>query len=283
MQQFEWRDFNSVDLHELIITKKQFHQAIQTVAAVGRKFSDYSANDENANLIWVPGLTRLAGNWVEGNRTFRTSLSFNDFCIYLVDEKVNTISKFLLNGKNQTQLLVWMEEQIGKLDLDASDLTLNLPYTIPSYQTQAGENFLVDLELADEFSKYYHNTFICVRDIAKKLIDDIPEIRTWPHHFDIAMTIVVKDTGDIETNSTVTLGMSPGDDEFETPYFYVNTWPHVDTAKFSKMPNGAIWHEQYWTGSVLLVQNIIGKVNQKEILDEFFLQSSQVLIDTLKS
>ncbi|MFT6866944.1 MAG: hypothetical protein ACJA08_001782 [Cyclobacteriaceae bacterium] len=283
MQQFEWRDLGQVDYNELGQTKNQVHQAIQLVAAVGRKFREVSPNDDNATLSWIPGLTRLAGKWVQGNKTFRTSLGLIDFCIYIVDEKVNTISKFSLNGKNQTQVLLWMEEQIGKLDLDASDLTLHLPYSIPSYGTQDGEPFLVDLKMSNELSKYYHNTFICLRDLYKKTEGDNPDINIWPHHFDEAMTIIVKDTGDDETNSTVMLGMSPGDNEFNRPYFYVNTWPHVDTSKLGSSPTGAFWHEQLWTGTVLPVEEVLAAENQKSMIDTFYERASHVLIQALKS
>ncbi len=283
MQKFHWRDFRPVDIDELAMVRNQYHQAVQSVAAVGRKFLPEVKNDKNGSLIWVPGLTRLAGQWVKGSQSFRSSISFEDFCVYLVDDKVNTISKFELEGKTQSQMLIWLEEQIGKLGLDASDLTMNLPYKIPQYPTQSGEPFSVDLRMAQELSKYYHNAFVSIRELAIDFGIKKPEIVIWPHHFDLAISIVLKDTGDEDTNTTIQMGISPGDHEFDQPYFYINTWPHVDTSHFEKLTNGALWHEDEWTGAVLLIKHVMVTTNQKEIVDDFFKTTSEKLIATLKA
>lgn len=283
MQKFHWREFRPVDIDALAETRDQFHQALQSVAAVGRKFLPAVKNDENGTLVWVPGLSRLAGNWVTGSQAFRSSISFEDFCIYLVDDKVNTISKFELEGKKQSQVLIWLEEQIGKLGLDAFDLTMNLPYKIPQYPTQSGAPFSADLKMSQELSKYYHNTFVSIRELSVDYGIQKPEIKIWPHHFDLATSIILKDTGDDETNTSLQMGISPGDHEFDQPYFYVNTWPHVDTTHLDKLSNGALWHEDEWTGAVLLIKHVMVEKNQKEIVDNFFRTTSQKLIALLKA
>ncbi|MFY0600976.1 MAG: hypothetical protein JXR03_14975 [Cyclobacteriaceae bacterium] len=284
MQQFEWREFDSlIGVEEIANARFQFHRAIQPVSAVGRKFLEHSEEDLNATLTWVPGLTRLAGKWVKGVKTFRVSLSFVDFCIYLIDEKINIISSFELEGQNQNQLLLWLEEQANKLDLDASGLTLNLPYSMEDNQIQNTDPFSVDLNHAVEFSKYYHNSFVSMRDLVlEKGIKDFI-INTWPHHFDQTLSILVKDTGDTETNYYISLGMSPGDTEISQPYFYVNSWPHISTLNFEKLSHGATWHEESWTGAILLAENVVRSTNQKEVLDDFYKAVSDKLISEMNA
>lgn len=284
MQQFDWREFNKkTNTNDLIDVKEQLHLVLQTVAAIGRKFLDPSEGDENATLSWVPGLTRLAGRWVKGNITFRASLSFKDFGIYLVDEKINVISSFDIRGKSQTQLLIWLEEQVGKLDLDASGLTLNLPYQLPEYSFDKGSPYSANLLLCSELAKYYHNSYISIRELLNKLNLGVFDIITWPHHFDQAVTIIIKETGDPETNSTVSVGFSPGDEEFDQPYFYVNSWPHINTTKFRPLKNNAVWHEESWTGAVLTANNVINSNNQKQIIDDFYYEVYSVLVSDLQS
>lgn len=284
MLQFDWKAFDGdIGPKSLFTTRAQTHRAIQAIAAVGRKFLAQSDNDENASLSWVPGLSRLAGKWVSGNIVFRASLSFEDFVVYLVDEKINVIASFSLIGKTQNQLLIWLEEQIGKLGLDATDLTLNLPYKIQEYKFDKNTQYSVDPKNLVELSKYFLNSYISIRELAKKRQKEDAQIITWPHHFDQALQMLIKDTGDAETNSVVSLGMSPGDEEFDQPYFYVNSWPHVDTSKFEDLPDGAIWHEGSWTGGVLLAEHVTKEKKQKEIIDRFYSAVSSKLTKELES
>lgn len=282
MLSLEWHTFKPLDTQKLSDVKQQFHLALQNVAAVGRKFLKHSDNDENATLTWIPGLSRLAGKWIEGSVRFRSSISFEDFAIYLVDERVNTISSFSVVGKTHRQIMIWLEEQIGKLQLTASDLTLNLPYKIQDSPQLNGEKFQAhDPDVVMELMKYYHNTFKVLRAF-KKSRNINSEVYVWPHHFDEALTVLIKDTGDPETNSTITLGMSPGDESIAEPYFYVSTWPHVLTSQFPMLKNGAIWVEEEWTGSVFLSSEIIKKKNQEEAIVNYFEDAYHLLVQSLK-
>ncbi len=282
MLSLEWHTFKPLDTQKLSDVKQQFHLALQNVAAVGRKFLEHSDNDENATLTWIPGLSRLAGKWIEGNVRFRSSISFDDFSIYLVDERVNTISSFSVVGKTHRQIMIWLEEQIGKLQLQASDLTLNLPYKIQDSPQLNGEKFQAnDPDVTMELMKYFHNTFKVLREF-KKSRELNSEVYVWPHHFDEALTVMIKDTGDPETNSTITLGMSPGDESIQEPYFYVSTWPHVLTSQLPLLENGAIWVEEEWTGSVFLSSELIKKKNQEEIIVNYFEKAFSSLFQSLK-
>lgn len=280
MDAFEWRQMLQLEPEHIRETKALMHQAIQNVAAVGRKFLPKSKNDVNASLIWVPGLSRMAGQWVTGEVDFRSSLSIEKFEVFLVDKKVTTLASFQLEGKTYRQLMVWLEEQIGKLGMPAADLTMNLPYEIPNHPVREGSVFqLAHARAAVEFSKFYHNTYIILRKI-KKQFESQNEILIWPHHFDIALSILIKDTGDPETDTIISFGMSPGDENFENPYFYVNTWPHVDTSQCAKLSNNALWVSEDWTGAIMLSKHIY-EADQQKRLEMFYEESSEQLIQML--
>lgn len=281
MDTFNWNPLIVVDPDELRHARIQLHQAIQNVAAVGRKFLPHSVGDENATLSWVPGLKRMAGKWVKGDISLRSSISLEEFKIYLVDEKVAVLSTFECEGATVTQLMLWLEEQIGKYGLEAANLTLNLPYELPEDVNAVGTPFdLPSLRGAKELTKYYHNAYVTLRDF-KQNFASTGEINIWPHHFDMAMTVLVRDTGDPETNTQISLGMSPGDHQFESPYFYVNCWPHVDTQQLPRLSNHAMWISEEWTGAVLLSKHLQNGKNQEEIARTFYAEASSILINEL--
>ena len=279
MDTYDWRLFQKIDSEDIRETRIILHQAIQNVASVGRKLLPNKSRDFNSKLIWVPALSRMAGEWIHGNTTFRSSLCLETFEILLVDRKVNTLASFQLEGKTYSQLMIWLEEQIGKFGLDASNLTLNLPYKIPYHPVEEGELFtLRSLRPATELSKFYHNTYITLRKIKDRYENG--DIYIWPNRFDITLEITLKETGDYDTNTRIAFGMSPGDKIFESPYFYVSTWPNVDTEKCDKLSHNAIWMSEEWTGAVLLSKHVY-EGNQQEKLETFFKEAEEQLIRLL--
>lgn len=281
MDTFTWIPLTIVDPGELKEARIQLHQAVQNVAAVGRKFLPDVAGDANAQLAWIPGLKRMAGKWVKGNTSFRSSLSLEEFKIYLVDQKVLTLSSFDCQESNLTQMMLWLEEQIGKLGLEARNLTLNLPYELPKETNATGSPFtLPSYRGAKELTKYYHNAYVTLREF-KQQFENSGDINIWPHHFDMALDILLRDTGDRETNTQISIGLSPGDEQFESPYFYVNCWPHVDTQHLAQLDNNGLWISDEWTGAVLLSKHLQSADQQHEIVKAFYTEASSVLIDEL--
>lgn len=278
MQSFEWRPLSLEDWEKLDLVRRQFHRAIQNVSAVGRRFSPNSRNDEHAVLTWIPGLSRLAGQWVKGNITFRSSISFNSFSIFLVDEKVVTLSEFDLQGKTHRQVMLWLEEQIGKFGLKASNLAMKLPYELPSYETYNSDPFHIEsMDYARELGSYYHNAYVTIRSLRQEFGGG--PIKVWPHHFDLAMDQVIKDSGDPETTTKISLGMSPGDETYTMPYFYINTWPHVDALRCSPLSNG-MWISENWTGAVLPARDILG-LTSETVLKTFYQEAAKELTQLL--
>ncbi len=283
MLSLDWRPFQKVEIPRIANARAQFHVAIQNVASVGRRFLGESKTDENASLFWIPGLSRMAGHWVKGKITFRSSISFEDFNIYLVDDRVNTISSFQVRGSTHRQIMLWLEEQVGKLDLSAAELALKLPYQVKDYPQFNGVPFdLDDEEAINELGKYYHNAFVVLRELKSKLDWD-KEIQVWPHHFDLAIRIILKDSGDPETDTLITLGMMPGDSDNDTPYFYVSTWPHVHTSKMNPLNAPGRWIEEDWTGRILPLDELASNetTDQQDLLSKFYEISFHSLIKPL--
>ncbi|MFY0605481.1 MAG: hypothetical protein JXR10_02130 [Cyclobacteriaceae bacterium] len=280
MQAYQWIPFSPINKEALVNCRKQLHVAVQTVAAIGRKFLPPSDEDQNATLIWVPGLKRMAGKWVEANVVFRSSISLDTMQIHLVDRKVSSLASFQIADHTQVELMLWLEEQIGQLGLHAPHLTLNLPYKLPDYSSEIAEQKQpFDLQQVQELGKYYNNSFVALRNIKEKFSTE-NEITIWPHHFDQALQVKLKDSGDAATDTLISFGMSPGDDEFESPYFYVNTWPHIDTSKCDKLDNNAIWVSEEWTGAVLFAKHVIDR-DQQLIVERFYEQAQEQLVKLL--
>ena len=269
-EKYNWHRLDPVDLDALRELKNQYHLALQNVAAVGRMFLGEEENDKNAVLNWVPGLWRLAGHWVTGEDTFRSSISFDDFSIYLVNEKIKTLASINLAGKKQNQVLVWLEQHIINLRLSSSHLIMNLPYELPSYPTQKGKPFAdPDPELCRTLGGYFHDAFFLFAQM-KETYDKTSDITIWPEHFNCNMQIILKETDEEATNTYITVGFSPGDEFYSEPYYYVRSWPFVSERRLTPLKTRGFWHDDDWIGAVYFVRNLWDCEDQKSIAMYFF-------------
>ncbi len=73
------------------------------------------------------------------------------------------------------------------------------------------------------------------------------EVRCWPHHFDIGTVVDLKSTAE---GCSIGLGLSPGDESYDQPYFYVNPYPNPDLSALPPLLAGDHWHTQGWMGVV---------------------------------
>ncbi|UXP33063.1 hypothetical protein N6H18_03710 [Reichenbachiella agarivorans] len=247
-----WQRFIYPSLEDIKQAREQSHQAIQNVAAVGRSFLPPSPSDESANLEWDAKLQRLVGRWVDADITFRSSISIHEFIVYLVDEQFETISSISMQDSRQRDVMVWLEQQLGKLGADFSKINLHYPYDLPVYPTASGEAFGVVNPLAShELSRLYHNSVLAITEVLSKE-EKVSEIKCWPHHFDIAGSIILLDTGDPDTSKKISIGMSPGDEHYDEPYFYVAPWPYPVKELPDISATLGHWHSNNWIGAVLL-------------------------------
>ncbi len=81
---------------------------------------------------------------------------------------------------------------------------------------------------------------------------DASEVRCWPHHFDIATLITLDpDQPDAEKARSIGVGLSPGDEIHDEPYFYVTPWPYPPVGSLPALGVGGAWVTEGWVGALL--------------------------------
>jgi len=81
-------------------------------------------------------------------------------------------------------------------------------------------------------------------------------VRCWPHHFDIA-TYVGLEAGDSEAAQGIGVGMSPGDESYDQPYFYINPWPQLDAEELPAPPPPGHWHSEGFVGIIATANELL--------------------------
>jgi hypothetical protein len=141
------------------------------------------------------------------------------------------------------------------LGLDATGLTGEPPYELPAHAVGGGAAYEAAAQAAGlaELSVWFDLAHAVLGGIAQKYAALEPgpsAVRCWPHHFDIA-TLIGLDAAGGETARSVGVGMTPGDESYAQPYFYVTPWPYPDAADLMTLAEPAFWHEDGWVGAVI--------------------------------
>jgi len=93
-------------------------------------------------------------------------------------------------------------------------------------------------------------------------------VRCWPHHFDIASltTLPAQNAGSAKY---IGAGLSPGDEYYDEPYFYVSVYPKPDPRLLPTLPMLGHWHERDFVAAVATASRILKAKNQEVETDNF--------------
>ena len=273
-----WDPATFLEKDRLNMVKVQLHHIVQSCAAFGRHFLPESAEDENAVISWIPEYRMMVGKWVESeNGLIRAGLdATNKSLTFQVKDGPST--QLNLQGKTFAQLMMWLEGQAGEHGLAVDKFSADLPYEIPDFPSAKGQTFeLEDDEALEAFLSLYGNAHHACSIMQTKFAST-SDIRIWPHHFDIAISVKLKESGSPDTSTYLGLGFSPGDSHYHEPYFYTNSWPFADDALLHPLENGQ-WHIEDWVGGALTLSEL-AEINanfQEEKVVAFYLSSTTQL------
>jgi hypothetical protein len=77
------------------------------------------------------------------------------------------------------------------------------------------------------------------------------EVRCWPHHFDVGALVSLETQPDGSLAKSIGLGLSPGDESYPEPYWYVSPWPYPAPSKLPALESGGRWHTEGFAAAIL--------------------------------
>jgi hypothetical protein len=230
-----------IDPASLVDTRLQVHHAAQLVVALGISFLPAADDDSHTNLEWLPGRA-LAGRTIPGRPPFRGALRLDPLILMMLDESGDVLDEYRLAGRTLAQGFRWLQEAVRAAGGPAERLTDKKHYSIPPHPVGEGAPFVPDEALGRELGAYYHVASLALGEIRAGRAE-ASEVRCWPHHFDIATLLT------LAPGKTVGVGLSPGDDSYAEPYFYVSPYPYPK-GPLPPLRTG-LWHTTHWVGAVL--------------------------------
>lgn len=237
------------------------HRAVQLVTRAARANLDPVPDDSHSNLGWDSGEggTFLSQPMPLDGVIWHATVSFDPFRLALMSDG-STKTSVALDGLAADDAAGWLDAQLADVGFkQAADVAL--PYDLPPEVARArvfdlssglGEA-MATLSSWFGFADSVLRAFAAAHD---SLTPGPSPVRCWPHHFDIA-TYVALESGDAETARGIGIGMSPGDESYDQPYFYVNPWPHLAADDLPALPAPGHWHTQGFVGAIATAEEIL--------------------------
>ncbi|NJM69580.1 MAG: hypothetical protein HC862_04765 [Scytonema sp. RU_4_4] len=268
-----WQKVGKIESQSLTETRLQLHYAIQFMAAVGNFLTKPQPDFSHASLTWNSELKVFVSGLVTTEQPFQVALEPVSLTSLILDAEGNKLAEFSLPQKTLDEGMNWLKQTIEPLGADIAQLTfITYPNDFPDSPLASGSTFKgSDEAKRQELTAYFANTNSILQAVSASTEGASP-VRVWPHHFDIATLISLPYTQKDEAVS-IGVGMSPGDGNYDEPYWYVTPWPYPDTAHLTELAGGGAWHTKGWVGAILTASQL-SQDEEQQVQVKAFLESA---------
>jgi hypothetical protein len=244
------------------------HRAVQWPARAARANLEPVPDDSQSSLVWDPDRAALLSQPLQGG--IRVGLRVG--VLELMFAKGADTEAFSLVAHTDADAAEWLDGKLAQAGLKPAR-GAKLPYETPSAAFARAVNegprlaalaawFAAGAEVLEE-----------LRGRHKRLKPGPSPIRCWPHHFDIAILVELEKAAP-ESARAIGIGLSPGDDYYAQPYFYLSPYPQPDTGNLPELPPAGRWHTRDFFGAVATAVDILALPDPREglmrILDAAF-------------
>lgn len=236
----------------------ELHWAVQPLAGAGQTFAAPKPDDSHRSLTWDDDLGGFLGEEFAGGYPFRVGLSVADLTLHLRDRTPATLGSLSLPGNTMEDAYTWMRTGLSQYMGGTGPIVEQPDFAIPDHPVGEGGRFRDDrtAERAALAALYRSAASLLSDFVAGR--DDASAVRCWPHHFDIATLLTLREAQGDEAARTVGVGMAPVGGGFDSWYWYVSPWPYPAAASLPAIKGPARWHTEGWTGVVLEGEKIVG-------------------------
>lgn len=253
LPQSRWQTLGAVRPETLGAARETLHHAAQLLALAAVSFIPAEADDSHTSMSWLAERGALATQPISTPTTpIRIALRMPDLTLLalgVASERAR--ASLALHGATRAEALAWIADRIGDVGLERSRLRSSLHFTIASHPTESGGAFHAERADLEELARWYGNASSFLEKYRASSAGAGP-VRCWPHHFDVATLVRLAGT----KLQTIGVGLSPGDETSDEPYFYVGPYP----APASLPPPLSVgaWHASPWWGAALGASAIVG-------------------------
>jgi hypothetical protein len=274
-----WRILGSVRPRALVGSRQMLHHAAQLLALAGASYLEPQADDSHTSMSWVEPFGALSSQPIAAEVPFRFALRLRDLTLLVIDDTSRVERAAMpLHGVTRDDALAWMRREVARRGLDDGRLRSRLHFAIAPHATDDGRPFEAATDgTLEELASWYSDASVVLENRRRAMAGAGP-VRCWPHHFDIAALVRLQPGGLLQT---IGIGLSPGDDSADEPYYYVGPYP-APTVCPRPLSIGS-WHTSGWWGAALGASEIVKAAtaeDQAAVVTHFIDEALECLLAT---
>lgn len=252
-----WRELGEPRPETLVGPRLQLHRAAQIVSAFAHTYVEKTADDSHTSLEWLAPLGVLAGRPNAVAPAVRLALEPAALDVLVLDAGGEELRRFELDGLTIDAAYDRVEASLHDLFGAGRAKSLVRPVLeLPPGRGAGREPFGHRPAAAfAELARWYADADLLLERVAGA-IPGASEIRCWPHHFDIAFVVPVERGAGAEAGS-IGVGMTPGDDSYAVPYWYVTPYPYPEPPPQPDLAGGGVWQVEDFYGAVLPADRLV--------------------------
>ena len=259
MERMNWRPLSGIDRAALRAARGQAHYAVQFLARAARAYIPPQSDDSHTNLGWAGKLGGFTTHRLKGD--LRLGLSVADLTLHWLDQEGEPAQTFPLSGRADDQARKWLGEKLAAIGLDQGLLDKPSPYKMPEPVPASGPVYDAARNAAAlaELASWFANADDAIGLVREEMMSrkyNVSPLRCWPHHFDLAALIALYPAESPKARS-VNAGLSPGDEYYDEPYFYVSPYPYPDPTALPPLPKLGHWHTRDFTAAISSASQIL--------------------------
>lgn len=257
-----WTDTGQAPPKSLTATRIQAHYGALILGSAAHAVLEPKADSSHTNLGFENGKLKTWPVRKDAGSELQLHLSTLELS---VPESSTPRSRWPLAGQTLDRAFDWVGTKLARDAREGTPFALREYPDAPESTIRSGAPFddAVALELS-ELSLWFENASGLMESL-RSSFPNLTSPRIWPHHFDLGVLIAL----DGSSEKTIGLGMSPGDQNYDQPYFYCSPYPSPGLdAAVPELSVGS-WHRSGFLSAVLTATELQSQDSQEQAAHEY--------------
>ncbi len=211
-----WQDTGAVAPRALTEARIQLHCGGLVLASAAHSLLEHAGDDSHSNFGFESATGSLHTRVLAGGASLHLDLP--TFALVLRNGE-GRLGEAPLAGRSLRGAMDWVEQRLSEVAESSVEITQREFPDFPDSPVMQGAAFpQPPADALDELTRWFANGQALLETLRAEH-EQLSELRVWPHHFDLGALLPLG--GD----AMIGLGLSPGDEHHDQPYFYCSPYP----------------------------------------------------------
>ena len=276
MSASNWQHVTVADYRKLRNARLLAHYGTQWLARAARAYIPPKPGDAHTNLGWDDKFRGLTTRPLPDGS--RLGLRIPDLMLCVLGQAGEALP---LDGRAEPEVRAWLGERLWGRGADPARLDAPPPYAMPHNVIALGARYSIE-ELIDPLralAVWFANGNSMLNAVRQDLVArklKAPEVRCWPHHFDMDSLVP------LGRGRAVGAGFCAGDEFCDEPYFYISIYPEPYIPALPLLPPVGHWHSYKFIAALAPAHKIVASLDQRADIAAFFDISIGAALDALR-